>query len=233
MVRAEGAWANGGTGPSLSPTALPIKSGETGMPLVTLYASEARVVSAAASLGFLPETLDAATRSEAERVAKSIIGPYLDSGGGAKAINAYQASTLFGDVAQASTGLPTSLPPSMVLLGRAVLQLEGLALRADPDFKIVDDILPVAARLAQQRSDTSSLLRELLYGVAGDGNSIDGSKLRSLLKSAQQTSTSATSSLDAVLEDEATRALACDEAVDALDSLGRDLVHEWQDTNDW
>ena len=112
----------------------------------------------------------------------------------------------------------------MVLLGRAVLQLEGLALRADPDFKIVDDILPVAARLAQQRSDTSSLLRELLYGVAGDGNSIDGSKLRSLLKSAQQTSTSATSSLDAVLEDEATRALACDEAVDALDSLGRDLV---------
>ena len=184
----------------------------------------ARVVSAAASLGFLPETLDAATRSEAERVAKSIIGPYLDSGGGAKAINAYQASTLFGDVAQASTGLPTSLPPSMVLLGRAVLQLEGLALRADPDFKIVDDILPVAARLAQQRSDTSSLLRELLYGVAGDGNSIDGSKLRSLLKTAQQTSTSATSSLDAVLEDEATRTLACDEAVDALDSLGRDLV---------
>ena len=112
----------------------------------------------------------------------------------------------------------------MVLLGRAVPQLEGLALRADPDFKIVDDILPVAARLAQQRSDTSSLLRELLYGVAGDGNSIDGSKLRSLLKTAQQTSTSATSSLDAVLEDEATRALACDEAVDALDSLGRDLV---------
>jgi len=151
-----------------------------------------RVVAAATSLGFLPATLDAATRSEAERVAKSIIGPYLDSGGGAKAAASYQASTLFRDVAQASTGLPTSLPPSMVLLGRAVLQLEGLALRADPSFKIVDDILPVAARLAQQRSDKSSLLRELLYGVAVDGNSVDGSKLRYLLKSAQQTSTSAT-----------------------------------------
>ena len=189
-----------------------------------------RVVAAAASLGFLPETMDTATRTEAERVVQAIVGPYLDAGGGAKAAASYQASALFRDVAQASTGLPTNLPPSMVLLGRAVLQLEGLALRADPDFKIVDDILPVAARLAAKRSDASSLLRELLYGVAVDGDDVDASKLKALLKSAQQTSTSASSSLGAVLEDETMRSLACDEAVNALDSLGRDLV--WRSIGD-
>ena len=65
----------------------------------------------------------------------------------------YSASALLSDVSAATNELPTSLPPPMVLLGRAVIQLEGLALRADPGYRIVDDILPTAARIGLANCD--------------------------------------------------------------------------------
>ena len=87
------------------------------------------------------------SRSEARGIARRIIGPYLDVGGGAAgAASAYSISSLFDDVLAAALKLPTSLPPDMILLARAVIQFEGLALRAYPDYRLVDDILPVAAR---------------------------------------------------------------------------------------
>mmetsp|Transcript_6013 Transcript_6013/g.9186 ORF Transcript_6013/g.9186 Transcript_6013/m.9186 type:complete len:227 (+) Transcript_6013:351-1031(+) len=46
----------------------------------------------------------------------------------------------------ATRKLPTSLPPDMILLARAAIQLEGLVLRAYPDYRLVDDILPVSAK---------------------------------------------------------------------------------------
>ena len=186
-----------------------------------------RVVASATTLGFLPEDLDAATRARAEAIVARIVGPYVEVGGGARAASSYVASSLFADVAAASTDLPTSLPPKMVLLGRAVLQLEGLALRADPGFKIVDDILPTAARLAVQnprRDASGSLLYDLLTDVAvKDSGSFSPDKLRALLRSAKAAS-SVDSTRDLFLEDEAARDVACDEAADALDALGRDFV---------
>ncbi|KAK7237871.1 PFAM ABC-1 domain protein [Aureococcus anophagefferens] len=186
-----------------------------------------RVVASATTLGFLPEDLDAATRARAEAIVARIVGPYVDVGGGARAASSYVASSLFADVAAASADLPTALPPKMVLLGRAVLQLEGLALRADPGFKIVDDILPTAARLAVQnprRDASGSLLYDLLTDVAvQDSGSFSPDKLRALLRSAKAAS-SVDSTRDLFLEDEAARDVACDEAADALDALGRDFV---------
>mmetsp|Transcript_55427 Transcript_55427/g.166175 ORF Transcript_55427/g.166175 Transcript_55427/m.166175 type:complete len:796 (-) Transcript_55427:339-2726(-) len=118
----------------------------------------ASVVNDAVSLGFLPPDLSDANALKARGVARRILGPYLDVGGGARAASAYSASALFDDVAAAASGLPTSLPPDMVLLGRAVIQLEGLALRAYPDYRLVDDILPVAARIALRASPPSQSL---------------------------------------------------------------------------
>ena len=133
------------------------------------------MVNDAIRLRFLPDDLTPRQRSLATSVARRIVGPYLDVGGGAAAASSYSASALLRDVSQATLELPTSLPPEMVLLGRAVIQLEGLALRGDPSYRIVDDILPVAARIAlrEQRggsgdaetegSSAPSLLYELLY----------------------------------------------------------------------
>ena len=55
-------------------------------------------------------------------------------------------SELVTELVAAANELPTALPGKMVLLGRAVVQLEGVALRADPAYRIVDDVFPSAAR---------------------------------------------------------------------------------------
>ena len=89
-------------------------------------------------------------------MAHCIVGPYLDVGGGAKGASlAYSVSILFDDLSAATLKLPTALPPDMILLVRAVIQLEGLALQACLDYRLVDDILPVAACIAL-RSDVFS-----------------------------------------------------------------------------
>lgn len=72
------------------------------------------------ALGFLPEDLPPQLKSEARGIARRIIGPYLDVGGGAAgAASAYSISSLFDDVSAAALKLPTSLPPDMILLARA------------------------------------------------------------------------------------------------------------------
>lgn len=134
-----------------------------------------RVVDDIIELEFLPEDLSPQLKAEARGIARRIIGPYLDVGGGAAgAASAYSISSLLDDVSAATRKLPTSLPPDMILLARAVIQLEGLALRAYPEYRLVDDILPVAARIALRTSSDdddslensqarTSLLYDLLY----------------------------------------------------------------------
>ena len=82
------------------------------------------VIDDATQLGFLPSSITPSQRARAQGLARRLVGPYLDVGGGAAAASAYSASALLRDLSAASTDLPTALPPQMVLLGRAVLQLE-------------------------------------------------------------------------------------------------------------
>ena len=70
---------------------------------------------------------------------------------GAAAASQYSVSELVTELVAAATELPTALPGKMVLLGRAVVQLEGVALRADSTYRIVDDVFPSAARIALAR----------------------------------------------------------------------------------
>jgi len=135
------------------------------------------------ALGFLPNDLSPNLLIEARGIFQRIIGPYLNVGGGVRAASAYSVSSLLDDLSSATVKLPISLPPSMVFLGRAVVQLEGLALRANPDYRLVDDILPVAARIALRsvpknkldagnlEEERQSLLYDLLYESAADSPS--------------------------------------------------------------
>ena len=207
-----------------------------------------QVVDDAVRLGFLPHDLSTQQRALAQGVARRIVGPYLEVGGGVAAASSYSASALLRDVSAATNELPTSLPPPMVLLGRAVIQLEGLALRGDPGYRIIDDILPVAARIALRRSSdedptsqTSSLLYELLYPPSHDGSDaaaaapprLSPQRLRTLLETAQQgTAASArdagaredTGLLELLLASEVARDLVGVEAANVVDALARDAV---------
>mmetsp|Transcript_24733 Transcript_24733/g.53350 ORF Transcript_24733/g.53350 Transcript_24733/m.53350 type:complete len:832 (-) Transcript_24733:2025-4520(-) len=209
------------------------------------------------ALRFLPEDLSPQLKAEARGIARRIIGPYLDVGGGAAgAASAYSVSTLFDDVSAATLKLPTSLPPDMILLARAVIQLEGLALRAYPDYRLVDDILPVAARIALRMPDDAlenseartSLLYDLLYenkgGIENDVfRGTDETKkvfsldqLLTLLGTAtggQMPSDSAMSIdqlVDLLLQADAARDLVAQEALNVGDSMVRDAIWRGVDT---
>ena len=212
------------------------------------------VVEDATRLGFLPHDLSPRQRTLAQDVARRLVGPYLDVGGGAAAASRYSASALLRDVAAATTELPTSLPPQMVLLGRAVIQLEGLALRGDSAYRIVDDILPTAARIAlgerrgaAHQAEDGSLLYELLYPGTGDeeeegvgarlGGGLSPTRLRKLLETAGNRSPGAPGGpggpggsggseplLELLLEADAARGLVAQEAASAIDALARDAV---------
>ena len=208
-----------------------------------------RLVDDIIDLGFLPQDLSPQLRSEARGIARRIIGPYLDVGGGAKAASAYSISSLFDDVSAATLKLPTALPPDMILLARAVIQLEGLALRAYPDYRLVDDILPVAARIAL-RSDSSlgssearsSLLHDLLYETNGDavfrgsGETFSFDKLLNLLDTATGSQNQAESAMsidrlfDELVKADAARDLIAEEALNIGDAMVRDALWRSIDT---
>ena len=210
------------------------------------------------ALGFLPEDLPPQLKSKARGIARRIIGPYLDVGGGATgAASAYSISSLFDDVSAATLKLPTSLPPDMILLARAVIQLEGLALRAYPDYRLVDDILPVAARIALRSTDNdalgksearTSLLYDLLYetedetednvyrGTAEMKKAFSLDRLLKLVGTASGGRTMGDSSMtidhliDELLQAEAARDLVAEETLNVGDVMVRDFVWRGVDT---
>ena len=78
-------------------------------------------------------------------------------GGGAKSIN---FQDLAADLAQITFDYPFQIPPYFALIIRAISVLEGIALKANPQFAIVDEAYPyIAQRLLV---DNSPRLREAL-----------------------------------------------------------------------
>lgn len=53
---------------------------------------------------------------------------------------------LVRDLGAATVDIPFSLPPYVSTLGRAMLLLEGVALRSDPNYKMVMASYPYVAR---------------------------------------------------------------------------------------
>lgn len=71
-------------------------------------------------------------------------------GGGAKSIN---FQDLAADLAQITFDYPFQIPPYFALIIRAISVLEGIALKANPEFAIVDEAYPyIAQRLLVDNS---------------------------------------------------------------------------------
>ncbi|KAK9866370.1 hypothetical protein WJX84_006967 [Apatococcus fuscideae] len=99
-------------------------------------------------------------------------------GGGAKSIN---FQDLAADLAQITFDYPFQIPPYFALIIRAISVLEGIALKANPEFAIVDEAYPyIAQRLLV---DNSPRLREALrYMVYGKNKVFDADRLIDLLQ---------------------------------------------------
>lgn len=88
-------------------------------------------------LGVLPPDSD---RKTVEPLMERVLSPYVFSGGGiANAVNSAEggARGIASDLLTALREVPFTVPSYFALLGRAVATLEGIALRADPEFKLV------------------------------------------------------------------------------------------------
>ena len=59
--------------------------------------------------------------------------------------------------------IPFSIPPYFALLARAVVTLEGIALTANPDYRLVMEAYPFVARklLREDRPEVQKALQEV------------------------------------------------------------------------
>jgi aarF domain-containing kinase len=168
------------------------------------------------ALKILPADCD---RSLVEPLMDKALSPYV-KGGGAKryeaelkkiygfdesgAVGGFQAMTT--DMLTVMNDIPFSIPPYFALLARAVVTLEGIALTANPDYRLVMEAYPFVARklLREDRPEVQKALQEVLYAGGGEGK-LTPARLAVLLNSAMgvvaNTEGSAFVDFDSVPED--------------------------------
>eukprot|EP00667_Euglena_gracilis_P002216 EG_transcript_2216 len=149
-------------------------------------------------LGILPPDCN---RALVEPLMDKALTPYV-KGGGAKAYEAelrkmygmdgttgtavggFQAMT--SDILTVLNDIPFSIPPYMALLARAVVTLEGIALRGNPNYGIVTEAYPFVARklLREDRPEVQRALAELLYGGIQKDGRLQTTRLAVVINSA-------------------------------------------------
>ena len=130
-------------------------------------------------------------RARVEVLMAKVLGPYVATGGGAKAaFETYGGlggvQSLTQDLVGALSEVPFSLPPYFALLGRAVAVLEGTALQGDPSYRIVMSSFPFVSRklLADDAPALQRALSEILYAPGPNSNGLRGQRLLFLLSAA-------------------------------------------------
>jgi aarF domain-containing kinase len=88
----------------------------------------------------------------------------LSKGGGARGINIDDVTRQLEDLTRE---YPFQIPSYFALILRAFSVIEGIALRVDPGYSIVQECFPYIARrlLTDNHPRTRSALRQLLYAV--------------------------------------------------------------------
>eukprot|EP00240_Pyramimonas_obovata_P003426 CAMPEP_0118949866 /NCGR_PEP_ID=MMETSP1169-20130426/50374_1 /TAXON_ID=36882 /ORGANISM="Pyramimonas obovata, Strain CCMP722" /LENGTH=850 /DNA_ID=CAMNT_0006896579 /DNA_START=76 /DNA_END=2624 /DNA_ORIENTATION=+ len=195
-------------------------------------------------LKILPEDCD---RSKVEPLMDKALSPYVKGGGAKKyeeelkkmygfedgnAVGGFQAMTQ--DMLTVMNDIPFSIPPYFALLARAVVTLEGIALGADPDYRMVMEAYPFVARklLSDDRPEIQKALQEVLYKGGGEGQ-LTPERLAVLLNSAMgivsRSSESVFVDFDSVPEDgisvkEAVRYLLSPQAASLRDLLEGEAI---------
>merc|ERR1719353_2667847 len=130
------------------------------------------------NLDFIPAGVDTAPIVPAlARVSDAAL-----AGGGAKSINFQE---LAADLAEITFTFPFRIPPYFALIIRAISVLEGIALKGNPQFAIVDEAYPyISNRLL---TDNSPRLRAALrYMVYGKTRTFDVDRMIDLLQALEK-----------------------------------------------
>mmetsp|Transcript_3840 Transcript_3840/g.11450 ORF Transcript_3840/g.11450 Transcript_3840/m.11450 type:complete len:761 (+) Transcript_3840:40-2322(+) len=151
-------------------------------------------------LKFLPLDID---RPKVQMVMGKVLGPFVYQGGGA---NNVDFRSLARELSGVTREIPFSIPPYYALVGRAIISLEGIALTAFPNYRLVMEAYPYVARRVMTEGDTPELRRALAEILYKDGD-FSVSRLAALLNSAMGyvgLSNDSIVDLDAIPEDGAT-----------------------------
>merc|ERR1712054_328118 len=126
------------------------------------------------NLDFIPEGVDTSPIVPAlSRVFDAAL-----AGGGAKSINFQE---LASDLATITFEYPFRIPPYFALIIRAIGVLEGLALKGNSEFAIVDEAYPYISR--RLLTDSSPRLKAALqYMVCGQTGVFDVERMLDLLQ---------------------------------------------------
>eukprot|EP00184_Porphyridium_aerugineum_P007858 CAMPEP_0184691426 /NCGR_PEP_ID=MMETSP0313-20130426/288_1 /TAXON_ID=2792 /ORGANISM="Porphyridium aerugineum, Strain SAG 1380-2" /LENGTH=835 /DNA_ID=CAMNT_0027149143 /DNA_START=97 /DNA_END=2604 /DNA_ORIENTATION=+ len=135
-----------------------------------------RVVDDFVELDFLPPTVD---RAAVIPVLGAILDQALD-GGGANSVN---FQSLSSELSQVTFDFPFRIPPYFALIIRALGILEGIALTADPEFKLIMSAYPYISK--RVLTDRSPALRETLTQILYKDGSFSPTRLQTLVESAQ------------------------------------------------
>ena len=135
-------------------------------------------------LGMLPAgEID---RAQVTRLLERVLEPYVFVGGGLAGYTGEGGmfspsfQNLARDLARASAQIPFSLPPYVSLLARAISTLEGIALRADPQYKIVLQSYPYVARRLLRSTGGQASFRAALHEILYPGGGAPGEKAHPL-----------------------------------------------------
>lgn len=125
-------------------------------------------------LDFLEDTVD---RSKVVPVLGAVLDQALE-GGGAKSIN---FQTLSSELSQITFDFPFKIPPYAALVIRALGVLEGIALVADPQFKMIMEAFPYVSKRVM--STDTPLLRKAFRDIVYKDGKFSAKRLQVLLDS--------------------------------------------------
>lgn len=123
------------------------------------------VVQALHKLGFIPDDAPDPDAAGVTKMLGAIMGQIVDGGGAGR----ISISTLMSEMEGLAASYPLRVPGYFALVLRAFGVLEGIALKADPEYSIVGECFPyLSRRLLSDNSEHSRvLLRKLLYTDGG------------------------------------------------------------------
>jgi len=138
-----------------------------------------------------------------EEELKKIYG--MEDGKMQSQVGGFQAMTQ--DALTVLNDVPFSIPPYFAILGRAIVTLEGISLKGNPDYGIIMESYPFIARklMREDRPEIQQALQEVLYSGGKESGELKFTRLLALLNNAAGTvgtqEGSAFVDLDAVPDD--------------------------------
>ena len=91
---------------------------------------------------------------------RSVIGSLQNSG-----LKDIHISRILAEVMDIALEYKLKLPMAFVLLGKTIMTIEGIGLKYDPDFKIVEHIKPFAEKVAMQKSMPANIAKDVVKSL--------------------------------------------------------------------